>query len=783
MKFKLRLLFLISLALISYALSSKFYNPAGNDNKKILKEAELHFKSQKYAAALPLYLTLEKSSPDNLDYRFKIGICYLNRSNSKNQSIKYFEDILKIEPKTTDLLYYLGRAYHRSYMFDKAIDYFKRADLSKKTSSDKRKSLNYYITCCRQGKIMISNPVDVQIINLGPPINTEGSEYVPVISADESVLIYTYKGTKSKGGLRDEYGRPDPKGQYYEDIYHSYKMQETWLAPEKNKLFYATVFSTTIQEGINTSGHDASIALSADGQKLFIYKDSDVGSGDIYMSELDGLSWTYPVKLNININSDYWEGSASLSADENVLYFTSEKPGGFGGKDIYKSVKREDGIWGEAENLGAIINTSEDEDAPFIHPDGKYLFFSSKGHRGMGGYDIYISEYTDKGKWTSPENIRYPINTTADDIYFVVTGSGEHAYYSSGRIGGYGGQDIYKVEMGSVKKIHKLIMVKGRVTLDDEFTDAEIIVSSDRDKVTSKYKSNSSSGKYLVSLNAGKKYKLKFSVVGFLEKILHINARDIQKFEERKEDIHLYSPEFEPKLVIDGNLLYSENPVNPAGAITVTVTNETETINRTVISDQRGYFRFINLPINEHYIISFDVKDPNMVKGLEPVIIGKISVRGEPQSSLTLNDLLTNEDGSYKIGKTVDNSDGYVNLPADIPPMDSLYRGNPSLYKEIIKRFGDKTASNLVFKVQIAAFLDADKFEYSSLLDLGEVEQEVLEDGITRFTIGNFKTLKQAEELKKVIIQRDVVDAFTLIFYDGNRKYIKEVISENFYSE
>ncbi|HIA10571.1 MAG TPA: hypothetical protein EYN69_00660 [Flavobacteriales bacterium] len=783
MKFKHRLLFLISVALMSYALTSRYYYPVGDDNKKILKEAELHFKSQKYDAALPLYLTLEKSSPDNLDYRFKIGICYLNKSSSKNQSIKYFEDILQIEPKMTDILYYLGRAYHRSYMFDKAIEYFDQAALSKKTSPDNRKELDYYIDCCEQGKIMTSNPVDVRIVNLGAPINTTGSEYVPVISADESVLIYTYKGPKSKGGLRDEYGRPDPKGQYYEDIYHSYKMQETWLAPEKNKLFYATVFSTKIQEGINTAGHDASIALSADGQKLFIYKDSDVGSGDIYMSELDGASWTYPVKLNININSDYWEGSASLSADENTLYFTSEKPGGFGGKDIYKSVKREDGIWGEAENLGSIINTAADDDAPFIHPDGKYLFFSSKGHKGMGGYDIYISEYTDKGKWTAPANLNYPINTTDDDIYFVVTASGEHAYYSSGRIGGFGDQDIYQVEMGSLKKIHKLIMVKGRVTLNDEFTDAEITVTTDRDNATSHYNSNASSGKYLVSLNSGKEYKLKFNVIGFSEKILHINAVDVRKFEERNEDIHLYSPEFKPGLVIDGNLLYTEDPVNPASDITVIVTNVAETINRTVVSDHRGHFRFINLPLDEHYTISFDAKDPDIMKGSEPVITGKISIRGVPQSGLTINDLMTNEDGSYKIGKTVNIAGDYVNLPADIPPMDSLYHGNPQLYQEIIKRFGDKTAINLVFKVQIAAFYNADKFDYSSLLDLGEVVQEVLADSITRFTIGNCKTLKEAEELKKVIIQRDVVDAFTLIFYNGKRKYIKEVISENFYAE
>ena len=192
--------------------------------------------------------------------------------------------------------------------------------------------------------MLIKAPLDVNIQNIGRPINTNGSEYVPVISTDQSIMIYTYKGEKSIGGLRDEYGNPDPKGTYSEDIYLSYKVGDSWIPPEKNKLFYATVFSTKVQEGINSAGHDASIALSVDGQTLFIYKDTEIGSGDIYISERDGTAWTYPTKLNININSDHWEGSASLSADKQTLLFSSERPGGLGGKDIYMSVKREDEI-------------------------------------------------------------------------------------------------------------------------------------------------------------------------------------------------------------------------------------------------------------------------------------------------------------------------------------------------------------------------------------------------------------------------------------------------------
>ena len=194
---------------------------------------------------------------------------------------------------------------------------------------------------------------------------------------------------------------PDSKGTYSEDIYLSYKVGDSWIPPDKNKMFYATVFNTKIQEGINSAGHDASIALSVDGQTLFVYKDTEIGSGDIYISERNGLAWTYPTKLNTNINSDHWEGSASLSADKQTLYFSSERPGGMGGKDIYVSVKREDGIWGEAISLGPDINTSEDDDAPFIHADDKTLYYSSRGQQSMGGYDIFISRRNENGEWGS----------------------------------------------------------------------------------------------------------------------------------------------------------------------------------------------------------------------------------------------------------------------------------------------------------------------------------------------------------------------------------------------
>ncbi|MCB0381723.1 MAG: PD40 domain-containing protein, partial [Flavobacteriales bacterium] len=163
------------------------------------------------------------------------------------------------------------------------------------------------------------------------------------------------------------------------------------------------------------------------------------------------------------INSKNQETSACFSPDGNTIYFVSNRPDGIGGKDIYKSTKNKDGKWGEAENLGRTINTIDDEDAVFLHADGKTLYFSSKGHKTMGGYDIFKSTY-EKGKWSTPENIGYPINTADDDVCFVLTASGEYGYYTSAKLDGKGKRDIYRVSFIDELNKPKLTLLKGVIT-------------------------------------------------------------------------------------------------------------------------------------------------------------------------------------------------------------------------------------------------------------------------------------------------------------------------------
>ena len=171
-------------------------------------------------------------------------------------------------------------------------------------------------------------------------------------------------------------------------------------------------------ESINTESHDACIALSIDGQTLFMYNNSEENGGDIYYSRLDGDEWGVPVPLPGEVNTKYWEGHMTISSDEKVMYFSSDRPGGLGGRDIYKAEKLANGEWGNVTNLGPTINTSKNEDAPYLHLDKRTLYFSSEGFNSMGGYDVFYSEI-DNGEWTEPINMGCPINTTENDKFYV----------------------------------------------------------------------------------------------------------------------------------------------------------------------------------------------------------------------------------------------------------------------------------------------------------------------------------------------------------------------------
>lgn len=475
------------------------------EQKALKKEADYYFGFAAYPKAKKIYSELLIVDSANAEINYKMGVCILIAENDKINSAPYFKRAST--HGFVEAYYYLANSYHRENNFDKAISYYSlymNADIKKKDIENKEVALR--IETSIRARKMMANPVDVEIENMGASINTKYHEYVPIISADESVLIFTSRREGSTGGKKDPYGR------YYEDIYISHKENGKWTSPKG------------IGPNINTDNYDAGVGLSSDGYTLIVYKtNKSLTGGDLYWSGLNGDEWQTPIKYSDRINSSYVESSASLSSDGNKIYFASNRPGGLGGRDIYRAVRFPNGEWSLPINLGPSVNTAYDDDAPFIHPDDKTLYFSSKGHNTMGGSDIFKSkkiedEAGNNRGWGKPENLGYPINTTGDDRYFVLSADGKRGYYSSEKEGGFGDQDLYTIYLPDAKK--DLTLIRGTIT--DEFTGEEIqarvtIKNYETDKMEALHLSNSLSGKFLLIIPPGRKIRMIIEAPGYQE--------------------------------------------------------------------------------------------------------------------------------------------------------------------------------------------------------------------------------------------------------------------------
>lgn len=483
------------------------------DTRKKFTLAEEKFNNDDYAAALPLYLEVLNQQPDNFNVRFKVGVCYLNSASEKNKAEGFLEEASKKvsadyreqnfkeknAPPATWL--YLGQAYHFDYKFDKAAEAFAQfksfLDVKDATTL---KEVERWVAWCTNGTQLMMAPVEIEVKNTGRSVNSSAPDFSPVITADESQLIFTTRRPGTTGGKLDpEDGLP------FEDIYVSDRTDTGWGAAH------------SIGSNINTAGHDAAIGLSADGQQLFIYKD-DGGDGNIYISTLNGNNWGTPVKLNDNVNSKAWEPSACISADGSTLYFTSNREGGFGGRDIYRSIRLPNGEWGKPVNLGPTINTPYDEDAPSIQADGVTLYYASNGMRSMGGFDIFYSVRSDDGNWGDPVNVGYPVNTTDDDIFYVPTADNKHAYYSSFNNQGFGEKDIYQLTFPD-RSATPLTVYTGTITSIYGGTPEDAIVTitdNETGDIIGTYKPNTATGKYLIILPPGKNYNISYEAEGYL---------------------------------------------------------------------------------------------------------------------------------------------------------------------------------------------------------------------------------------------------------------------------
>jgi flagellar motor protein MotB len=295
---------------------------------------------------------------------------------------------------------------------------------------------------CKFAVEAIKNPVPFNPVNLGDSVNTADDEYWPSITADGQTLMFTRQQVT---------GRSAPKTQ--EDFYTSHLNNDTW--------------SKAVNSGypLNTAQNEGAQTISSDGRYMYFTaceRTDSYGRCDIYYSEFEGNSWSVPRNIGPPVNTRAWESQPSISANGRMLFFSSNRPGGIGGYDIWYSLLKSVGKWSEPVNLGKMINSPDDEMSPFIHFDGRTLYFSSNGKVGMGGFDIYFSKMKEDTTWTEPQNLGYPLNTYNDEMGLIIDAIGQKAYYSSKR-DDIRGKDIYSFSVYESARPDPVSYFKGRV--------------------------------------------------------------------------------------------------------------------------------------------------------------------------------------------------------------------------------------------------------------------------------------------------------------------------------
>ncbi|GAB4209807.1 MAG: hypothetical protein Fur0023_22150 [Bacteroidia bacterium] len=599
-------------------------------------------------------------------------------------------------------------------------------------------------------------PIDsikVKINKLGPNINTPYDEYAPNISADGLVLFFTSKKpftekekSKNKASKEKIYvsKRSSPDAEWGPAI----PLSDSINIPTKNV---------------------SNIAISNDGQRLLIYFD-DKGNGEIYESVLKGTEWSAPKSLGSPINTVYHESSASFSPDGKTIYFISNRKGGKGGRDIWASTRLDNGQWTEPKNISE-LNTADDEEAVYIHPDGKTLYFSSKGYKGLGGYDIFISKYED-GKWSTPENMGPPINTPGDDYFLVVNAEGTKGYMASS--GSENNRDIYEVIFE--KKKANLLLVKGTVKdadtkqfLESQIT-SKIMPAGD---VYGSYTSNKATGEYLAALPAGKNYQVIWDANDYAPYDEDYDLSNLTEYKEEIKDIELFKKDtFEKYMNISGYV--TDATGQPIKQITVILKAKDGTLERQTLTADNGYFIFKRVPRNKEYDIIVNYDSEYVVNGKALDLYNKRGIKDQK-----IHDQITDQNGSFQFKRELDGLEKYL-IPFNKDNLSNAVQFDDATFKKFLDKYGNYKHPDLMFKVQVGAYENPGNFgrAYKKQFEkLDKLEDLKLDDNLTRFNLyTGIPTYNQALAKKEEARQLDPRDAFVTIYFKGIRMLISKEI-------
>ncbi|MES2133234.1 MAG: carboxypeptidase regulatory-like domain-containing protein [Bacteroidota bacterium] len=486
---------------------------AGDIVKMELAKQKLY--AGQYIGALNLYKEVLQKNPDDAKVLYYVGYCnfqlqkYTDATENFKKAIATNKDV---KPETHLLL---GKIYLHDEKIDDALTELNTYKSTAKGKEAEYEDVDVFIAHCNNAKKYMANPVDSKVENMGAAINSKYDDQSPAISADGRKLVFNTRRPETTDSPRDVEG----DGKFFQDIYISIwdTVNKKWNVAED------------VPGNVNTDAHDACTSISPDGKQIFIYKndikDNESRGGDIFISKVVNNKWKTPEPIGKPVNTTYWEGGGCISPDGKTLYFTSERPGGYGHADIYSVTRINKTEWGKPANIGAEVNTEYDEVGVFLAPDGKTLFFSSNGKSSMGSYDIFKSTL-EGGKWTKPVNLGYPINTVYKDGPLVVSADAQTAYFASERAGGLGESDIYKADLtnyailekdGKKKSNNGLSILKGVIRDGFEgsgISMADITITDPAGAVIATTSTNDN-GEYFITLKGDVTYSIKASKKGY----------------------------------------------------------------------------------------------------------------------------------------------------------------------------------------------------------------------------------------------------------------------------
>ena len=490
---------IVILVLLPTNLLAQEFSTQSKRAIKLYQTAEKNFNLLNYKEAEQDLQKAVAFDRNFLEAYMLLGDIYRTTKNF-NKAVEVYGRVVGKNPgKYPEALFFSGLAYFELVDYQKALACFKKF-LRYENESGRAEDAEFLKACCIFSINAIKNPVPFEPVNLGSGVNTNNHEYINSVKSDELLLYFTRRQLD------------DTRGDRGEDFYCSDRKTatDTWSTAIK------------LKPPINTSGDEGALFITPDARFLLFAgcnRPEGYGSCDIYAAKLSGKNIFEPVNLGPAINTAAWETQPSLSSDGRTMYFVSNRAGGKGGSDIWTSRLQDNGVWTIPENLGAVINTKKSEMAPYIHPDGRTLYFSSDGHVGLGGMDLFVSRLDSLGVWSKPVNLGYPVNSPEDEINIVVNAGGDKAYISSNQNNGYGGYDIFEFELPSAVRPVASSYMKGVVKDIETGKPLEAyfsLIDLSNNKEIVRSFSDPENGEFLLCIPTDNTYALNVSADGYL---------------------------------------------------------------------------------------------------------------------------------------------------------------------------------------------------------------------------------------------------------------------------